>query len=105
MIEFHIPYFGFAEQIYVHSDPPNGHMRLSYYNGADTYLVNTTGQSFELVPVGAYESCLVTDAVDHLELFIPGLDVFHKHGQYAKVDLPSGNVGYEFTLELDTPKV
>lgn len=109
LLEFHIPYMSFVEEVYVHADKANGLQRLSYYSGADVFLVNTTGKSFELVPVAEYESCLVTSTVDHLELTIPDLDMFRERGYHNKVTITDANgvesVGYEFVMDLQTPHV
>jgi hypothetical protein len=33
-------------------------MRLDYYSGADTFIINTTGASYEIVPVIDTLTCL-----------------------------------------------
>mmetsp|Transcript_63347 Transcript_63347/g.177158 ORF Transcript_63347/g.177158 Transcript_63347/m.177158 type:complete len:668 (+) Transcript_63347:2-2005(+) len=105
-VEFHMPYMGFVEDIYVHSDEPRGLMRLSYYSGADVFLINTTGRSYELVPVAERESCLVTQDVRHVELVVPDLDLFVKKGTHREVALLDANgvesTGFEFTLNLSS---
>merc|ERR1719203_1609859 len=101
-LEFHIPNMAFLERIYVHSDKPKGLMRLTYYNGANVVLINTTGSSFQLTPVNDHEDCLITDTVRQLELVIPDLELFRQEGSYRQVPLFDENdvesVGYEFTL-------
>lgn len=102
-IEFRIPYMGFVEPLFVHSDKAKGLMRLSYWNGANVILVNTTGSSFELVPVNNHMDCLITNAVKAVELVIPDLELFRQEGSYRQVPLIDENgmesVGYEFTLD------
>eukprot|EP00930_Biecheleria_cincta_P044346 TRINITY_DN30464_c0_g1_i1.p1 TRINITY_DN30464_c0_g1~~TRINITY_DN30464_c0_g1_i1.p1 ORF type:complete len:682 (+),score=104.70 TRINITY_DN30464_c0_g1_i1:38-2047(+) len=106
-IEFSMPYMNFKEEIYVHSDEPHGLMRLSYFSGADTFLINTTGKSYELVPVAERLSCLRTDSVHHVELVVPDLALFLRNGSNRKVILVDENgaqsLGYEFTLNLSSP--
>ena len=36
----------------------SGCMRLDYYSGADTFIINTTGASYEIVPVIDTLTCL-----------------------------------------------
>jgi hypothetical protein len=38
-------------------------MRLDYYSGADTFIINTTGASYEIVPVIDTLTCLQVCAV------------------------------------------
>jgi len=99
---FKMPYMDFVEDIYIHSDAPNGRMKLSYYSGANVFLVNTSGTSYELVPVDEELSCLKTQ-VHKLQTIIPEFSVFSRYGSHRAIELQNddGTVssGFEFTLD------
>jgi hypothetical protein len=104
-----MPYMDFKEDIYVHSDEPRGLMRLSYYSGANVFLANTSGLSYELLPVVHSLRCLSTPGVSAIERIIPELDIFYKSGSYRMVDLVDEHglhsVGYEFLLQTVHPRL
>mmetsp|Transcript_27401 Transcript_27401/g.42614 ORF Transcript_27401/g.42614 Transcript_27401/m.42614 type:complete len:789 (+) Transcript_27401:58-2424(+) len=108
-IEFHMPYMNFKEDIYVHSDEPRGLMRLSYYSGANVFLANTSGLSYELLPVVHGLRCLSTPGVASVERVIPDLNIFYKKGSSRQVDLVDEHgvhsEGYEFTLQTEHPRL
>ena len=69
-LEFHLPYLSgiqpfvpLVENVHVHVDQSKGCMRLDYYSGADTFIINTTGASYEIVPVIDTLTCLQVCAV------------------------------------------
>jgi len=105
MFNFKLPYMDFVTDVYVHADQDAGLMRLSYYSGANVFLINTTGRSFELVPVAESESCLVTNDVKTLELVIPELDFLRQNGVHREITLTDEHglesVGYEFVMDLE----
>eukprot|EP00929_Paragymnodinium_shiwhaense_P070781 TRINITY_DN3589_c0_g1_i1.p1 TRINITY_DN3589_c0_g1~~TRINITY_DN3589_c0_g1_i1.p1 ORF type:complete len:703 (+),score=158.69 TRINITY_DN3589_c0_g1_i1:205-2313(+) len=102
-VDFLMPYMDFAEDIYIHADEPRGLMRLSYYNGANTFYTNVSGSSWQIIPVVRRLTCLQMLNVTKLEKVIPDMDVFIKEGTMKLVDLHSligkHTLGYEFTME------
>merc|ERR1740138_1140016 len=81
-ISFKMPYMDLVEDIYVHSDEQNGLMRLSYYSGANVFLINTTGDCYELLPVINELSCLQPYGVHRLETIMPDLSLFLSKGTW-----------------------
>jgi hypothetical protein len=106
-VEFHMPYMNFMEDIYIHADERSGLMRLSYYSGANVFLCNTSGPSFELIPIVDTLSCLYTPTVKTLERVLPDLSTFLNLGTWREVDLVDSNglysIGFEFTLQTGAP--
>ncbi|KAI9915697.1 hypothetical protein PsorP6_008049 [Peronosclerospora sorghi] len=69
-----------VEPLYVHVDEAKGLQKLSYYGGTDVYIYNTSGASYEIVPVIRKRKCFKSGS-NSLQHIFPNLTLFEPdHG-------------------------
>ncbi|KDO18268.1 hypothetical protein SPRG_21558 [Saprolegnia parasitica CBS 223.65] len=97
-LTFRMPYVGLVEPVFVHVDEPAGLQKLSYYGGVDEYIFNTTGSSYQLLPVIDAIQCFQTDA-SPLQLVFPNMTAFEP--MYGKSVVNSRNC-YSWKYSVDS---
>ena len=79
-ITFNMPYMDMVEPLYVHVDEVKGLQKLSYYGGTDVYIYNTSGTSYQIVPVIRERKCFKYGS-ESLQHVFPNMDFFEpQHG-------------------------
>ncbi|KAG2510562.1 hypothetical protein JM16_008501 [Phytophthora kernoviae] len=81
-VTFNMPYMDMVEPLYVHVDEVKGLQKLSYYGGTDTYIFNTSGPSYQIIPVIHERKCFKS-ASEPLQHIFPNMSVFEpQHGVF-----------------------
>ncbi|KAG3144913.1 hypothetical protein PI126_g13942, partial [Phytophthora idaei] len=114
-VTFNMPYMDMVEPLYVHVDEAKGLQKLSYYGGTDVYIYNTSGTSYQIIPVIRERKCFKfgSESLQHIfpnmTLFEPQRGVFLVEGRpcfswkfMTKLHEPTedGLLG-EYTLYVD----
>lgn len=79
-VSINMPYIDLVEPLYVHVDEARGLQKLSYYGDTDVYIFNTSGPSYQIIPVITTLTCFKTDP-SPLQHVFPDLTPFEpQHG-------------------------
>lgn len=102
-ITVNMPYIGLVEPIYVHVDEAQGLQRLSYYGDTDVFIFNTTGLSYQIIPVIREQKCFVADP-EPLQHVFPNMSLFEpQHGLTSIAGRPC--LSWKFVTKRDEPTV
>ncbi|KAI9989775.1 hypothetical protein PInf_020062 [Phytophthora infestans] len=74
-VTFHMPYMDMVEPLYVHVDETKGLQKLSYYGGTDVYIYNTSGTSYQIIPVIRERKCFKSGS-ESLQHIFPNMTLF-----------------------------
>lgn len=82
-VTFNMPYIDMVEPVYVHVDTEKGLQRLSYYGETDVYIFNTSGPSYQILPVIRQRKCFKVSDPQPLQHIFPNLSLFEpQHGVF-----------------------
>ncbi|KAF0714218.1 Aste57867_3933 [Aphanomyces stellatus] len=74
-LTFRMPYVNLVEPVFVHVDEELGAQKLSFYGGTQEYIINTTGPSYQLIPVIDSIKCLA-GSPSSLQHVFPNVSLF-----------------------------
>ncbi|CAI5719200.1 unnamed protein product [Peronospora destructor] len=100
-IAFHMPYMDMIEPLYVHVDEVKGLQKLSYYGGTDVYIYNTSGTSYQIIPVIRERKCFKFGS-ESLQHVFPNMALFEpQHGIFLVEGRPC--FSWKFITKLHEP--
>ncbi|TDH68009.1 hypothetical protein CCR75_003802 [Bremia lactucae] len=102
-ITFNMPYINMVEPLYIHMDEAKGLQKLSYYGGTDVYLFNTSGSSYQIIPVIHTRKCFKfgSEAIQHV---FPNVTFFEpQHGIYLVKGRPC--FSWKFVTSIAEPTI
>lgn len=103
-LEFHLPYINLVEEVHAHVDTQQMAQRFEFYSGMDTFLINATGPSYEIVPVIDTLTCLQTSTTAEdappLQHVFPDLSVFSLDASSGSASVTTS--AYPDGIDVDT---
>ncbi|TMW64239.1 hypothetical protein Poli38472_012861 [Pythium oligandrum] len=79
-ITVNMPYINLIEPLYVHVNADRGLQKLSYYGDSDIYIFNTSGSSYQIIPVIKELKCFRSDP-EPIQHVFPNMSLFEpQHG-------------------------
>jgi hypothetical protein len=102
-VTFNMPYMDMVEPLYVHVDEVKGLQKLSYYGGTDVYIYNTSGTSYQIIPVIRERKCFKSGS-ESLQHIFPNMTLFEpQHGVFLVEGRPC--FSWKFVTKLHEPTV
>ncbi|RLN66227.1 hypothetical protein BBJ28_00022018, partial [Nothophytophthora sp. Chile5] len=100
-VTFNMPYMDMVEPVYVHVDEAKGLQKLSYYGGTDVYIYNTSGPTYQIIPVIRERKCFKSES-EPLQHIFPNMGVFEpQHGVFLIEGRPC--FSWKFVTKLHEP--
>ncbi|GMF29369.1 unnamed protein product [Phytophthora lilii] len=100
-VTFNMPYMDMVEPLYVHVDEVKGLQKLSYYGGTDVYIYNTSGTSYQIIPVIRERKCFKSGP-EPLQHIFPNMSLFEpQHGVFLVEGRPC--FSWNFVTKLHEP--
>ncbi|KAL3671414.1 hypothetical protein V7S43_003340 [Phytophthora oleae] len=100
-VTFNMPYMDMVEPLYVHVDEVKGLQKLSYYGGTDVYIYNTSGTSYQIIPVIRERKCFKSGS-ESLQHIFPNMTLFEpQHGVFLVEGRPC--FSWKFVTKLHEP--
>ncbi|OQR90454.1 cathepsin, cysteine protease family C01A [Achlya hypogyna] len=96
-LTFRMPYMNLVEPVFVHVNEDLGLQKLSYYGGIDEYILNTTGPSYQIIPVIDQITCFKVGP-SPLQHVFPNMTAFEP--MYGKSVINSRNCySWKYSVE------